>query len=112
MRSKTVDTKSCSTCIHALLGVYEEPCVDCERLDKYEDARDCGVPIGVLDTQVGGSHYQLPIQPIDFIVKNDISYREGNAIKYITRHKDKNGAEDIKKAIHYLQMILEEYGNE
>jgi len=59
--------------------------------------------------QEGGTHYQLPIQPIDYIVKNDIPYREGNVIKYVTRHKNKNGAEDIRKAIHYLEMILEDY---
>ena len=59
--------------------------------------------------QVGGTHYQVPIQPIEYIVKNDIPYREGNVIKYVTRHKSKNGAEDIKKAIHYLEMILEDY---
>lgn len=62
-----------------------------------------------LNTQVGGSHYQLPIQPVDYIVKNNLGYREGNVIKYVTRHKDKNGAEDLIKAIHYLEMILEEY---
>lgn len=61
------------------------------------------------DTQVGGSHYQGAIQPIDFIVKNDIPYREGNAIKYIYRHRNKNGVEDLKKAIHYLQMIIDDY---
>lgn len=62
------------------------------------------------DTQVGGSHYQLPIQPIDYIVKNNIGYREGNAIKYITRHKLKgSGKEDLLKAVHYLEMIIEEY---
>lgn len=66
-----------------------------------------GIP--ALDTQVGGSHYQMPIQPIEFIVKNDIPYREGNAIKYICRHKKKNGKQDIEKAIHYLQMVLEDY---
>lgn len=65
----------------------------------------------VLSTQVGGDHYQLPIQPIDYIVKNSIPFREGNAIKYITRHATKNGAEDIKKAIHYLEMVLEDYKN-
>ena len=61
--------------------------------------------------QVGGSHYQLPIQPIDYIVQNDIPYREGNAIKYITRHRSKNGKQDIEKAIHYLEMILEDYND-
>ena len=59
--------------------------------------------------QVGGNHYQLPIEPIDYIVKNELGYREGNVVKYVTRHKKKNGAEDIKKAIHYLEMILKDY---
>lgn len=59
--------------------------------------------------QVGGNHYDMPIQPIQFIVKNKLGYREGNVIKYVCRHAKKNGAEDIKKAIHYLEMILEEY---
>ncbi len=62
-----------------------------------------------LDKQEGGGHYLLPIQPIEFIVKNDLPFREGNVIKYVTRHQSKNGAEDIKKAIHYLEMILEDY---
>lgn len=69
-------------------------------------------PVRALDTQVGGGHYKdMKIQPIEFIVENNISYREGNAIKYICRHKNKNGVEDIKKAIHYLEMIKEEYEN-
>ena len=65
--------------------------------------------MSVKDTQVGGSHYQLAIQPIDFIVKNDIPFREANVIKYVTRHREKNGPQDIEKAIHYLKMILEDY---
>ena len=65
--------------------------------------------MSVKETQVGGSHYQLEIQPIDFIVKNNIPFREANVIKYVTRHREKNGKQDIEKAIHYLQMILEDY---
>ena len=65
--------------------------------------------MSVLDKQEGGSHYDFPIQPIEYIVKNEMGYREGNVVKYVTRHQLKNGAEDIKKAIHYLEMILEEY---
>lgn len=59
--------------------------------------------------QVGGDHYQLPIQPIDYIVQNDIPYREANIIKYVTRYKNKNGLEDLKKAQHYLEMLIEEF---
>ena len=54
-----------------------------------------------LETQVGGKHYQLTIQPIEYTNKNKLSFNQGNIIKYITRHKEKNGVEDIKKVIHY-----------
>ena len=70
------------------------------------------VPVKATDKQEGGEHYKLPIQPIEYITKNKLGYMEGNVIKYVTRHKSKNGAEDIRKAIHYLEMILEsEYAN-
>tara|TARA_R110000787_G_scaffold146605_1_gene260357 strand:- start:33 stop:422 length:390 start_codon:yes stop_codon:yes gene_type:complete len=60
------------------------------------------------DEQVGGSHYKdCAIQPIDYIVKNKLDFLEGNVVKYITRHKEKDGPEDIKKVIHYAQLILE-----
>lgn len=61
------------------------------------------------EKQIGGNHYNLPIQPIDYIVKNNLGYREGNVIKYVSRHKNKNGKEDILKAIHYLEMIIGDY---
>lgn len=59
--------------------------------------------------QVGGSHYsQYKIQPKDFIKANRLGWDEANAVKYIVRHRDKGGVEDIKKAIHYLEMLLED----
>ena len=62
----------------------------------------------VWDKQHGGSHYQkYKIQPSKFVVENELLYPEGCAIKYIIRHRDKNGKEDILKAIHFLEMILE-----
>ena len=58
--------------------------------------------------QIGGSHYKdMAIQPADFINKNKLLFAEGNAIKYICRHKLKGKQKDIEKAIHYLEMILE-----
>lgn len=57
--------------------------------------------------QVGGSHYQLPIEPVDYIMQNGLTYLQGNVIKYITRYKNKNGKEDLLKAIHYIEMIIE-----
>lgn len=63
-----------------------------------------------LHRQVGGNHYlNMPIQPRVFIRKNKLGYYEGQAIRYICRHDKKNGREDIEKAIHYLEFILEEY---
>jgi len=65
-----------------------------------------------LETQVGGTHYKdLKIQPIEFIHANNLGFMEGCIVKYAARHKQKNGAEDIKKVIHYAQLILKlEYG--
>lgn len=68
--------------------------------------------MSALEKQVSGSHYKdFPIQPVEFIHKNGVGFCVGNVIKYILRYKEKNGAEDIKKAIHYCQLLLEmEYG--
>ena len=58
--------------------------------------------------QIGGSHYKdMVIQPADFINKNKLLFSEGNAIKYICRHQSKGKLQDIKKAMHYLEMIIE-----
>ncbi len=66
--------------------------------------------MSALDKQEGGSHYKdMAIQPVEFIVKNEIPYREANVIKYVARHATKNGAQDIEKAIHYLEMIRDDY---
>lgn len=65
------------------------------------------------DKQIGGDHYRLlKIQPSEYIYSNGLGWHEGNAIKYITRHRIKGGRADIEKAIHYLQLLLEiEYDN-
>lgn len=78
-----------------------------------EIARTEGVQLtNALNKQVGGNHYaSMAIQPVEFIVLNEMGFLEGNIIKYICRHQDKNGAEDIKKAIHYCELLLEiKYG--
>ena len=62
----------------------------------------------VWDKQHGGSHYQkFKIQPSKFVVENELLFPEGCAIKYICRHRLKGKKEDILKAIHFLEMILE-----
>lgn len=61
-----------------------------------------------LDKQVSGNHYKdCGIQPIEYIHANGLSYLEGNVIKYTTRHSKKNKEQDVLKAIHYLELILE-----
>jgi hypothetical protein len=60
------------------------------------------------EIQVGGTHYKgKSIQPWDYIAANDIGYFEGNIIKYISRWKDKGGVDDLKKARHYLDKLIE-----
>ena len=67
-----------------------------------------GITYESLDKQIGGKHYRnMKIQPAEFINENKLLFAEGNDIKYICRHQNKGKADDIKKAIHYLEMILE-----
>ena len=62
----------------------------------------------VWDKQHGGSHYQkYKIQPSKFVVENELLYPEGCAIKYIIRHRDKGKKQDLLKAIHFIEMIIE-----
>ena len=67
-----------------------------------------------LDKQVGGNHYKkFKIQPVEFAMANNLNYCQGNAIKYICRYKDKNGLQDLEKAKHYIDLIIQmEYSNE
>jgi hypothetical protein len=61
-----------------------------------------------LEKQVKGDHYKrFIIQPAEFINVNNLAYAEGNVIKYVCRHRFKGKKEDIEKAIHYLEMIIE-----
>ena len=69
------------------------------------------VTLGELDAyekQIGGSHYQkYKIQPSKFVIENELLYPEGCVIKYIIRHRDKGKKQDLLKAIHFIEMILE-----
>lgn len=58
--------------------------------------------------QVGGDHYrQRAVQPWDYIAANGIGFFEGNVIKYVSRWQDKGGVEDLHKARHYLDKLIE-----
>lgn len=71
-------------------------------------------PASALATQVAGDHYKkLVIQPVEFCQKNKLTYCESAVVKYVCRHREKKGAEDIRKAIHFLELLLElEYPTE
>lgn len=94
-------------------GCYLQSCVlyGCQRGEEDRPAKDAN---GALSSQVGGQHYKdMAIQPVEFIHANNIGYLEGNVLKYIVRHKAKNGEQDVRKALHYCQLILKmQYGKD
>ena len=62
--------------------------------------------------QVGGAHYSImSIQPIEYIAANNMGFCEGNVVKYVSRYKEKNGVEDLEKAKHYLQILIDKERN-
>jgi len=66
-----------------------------------------------LDRQVGGNHYKdLAIQPIEYIHANNIPFIEGCIIKYVSRWRNKNGVNDLEKAKHFLDMLIELEGKQ
>lgn len=79
-----------------------EPMLDFDVYPKEENNQ------AATDKQVGGSHYQLPIQPIEYILANGLGYCEANVVKYVSRWRNKGGVQDLKKAIHYLEMLIEQ----
>lgn len=60
------------------------------------------------EKQVDGNHYaKLKIQPMAYCLHNNLNYGQSNAIKYITRYKDKNGIQDLEKAIHCIELLIQ-----
>lgn len=57
--------------------------------------------------QVGGSHYHIPISPLEIIEANNLYFFEGSVLKYLLRYRKKNGVQDLQKAIHYLEKMIE-----
>ena len=61
-----------------------------------------------LSVQVGGNHYKTKaIQPVEYCMANEIGFMEGSVIKYVTRWKDKGGVDDLRKARHFLDMLID-----
>ena len=59
------------------------------------------------DRQIGGDHYKdMAIQPFEFISKNELTFFQGNVVKYVCRYKRKNGIQDLEKIIHYCELEI------
>lgn len=70
-------------------------------------------PVRALDTQEGGNHYKsLKIQPVEYIHANNLGYCEACVIKYVTRWRSKNGIEDLRKAQHFIDLLIELEGSQ
>ena len=64
--------------------------------------------MSALEKQYGGNHYKkYAIQPVEYAMLNNLNYCQANAIKYITRYSDKGGIEDLRKAIHNIEILIE-----
>ena len=73
-----------------------------------EQLRNMDIPRLADEEQVGGDHYKnKAIQPWDYIASNNLGYLEGCVIKYVSRYKEKGGIQDLQKAAHYLQKLME-----
>ncbi len=61
-----------------------------------------------LKKQIGGNHYKkYKIQPIEFILQNKLDFCQGSVIKYVLRFKEKGGVEDLLKAKHYIELLID-----
>ena len=115
--------QDCNTCRHEAKAITELPCNVCKSFHCWqprvsiddatpeqwnEAARSVTTTPTANDTQVGGDHYKMHgIQPWDFIASNGIGYFEGNIIKYVSRWRHKGGVQDLEKARHYLDKLIE-----
>ena len=78
-----------------------------ERLKNTRQSEQEKTTMNELKIQIGGNHYKsMNIQPIEFIYQNSIPYHEANVIKYVCRHKSKNGKQDLLKARHYIDLLI------
>jgi len=77
-------------------------------MSKTNGKEQSGAVVSAFNVQCGGDHYKdMPIQPVEFIHRNGIPFIEGSVIKYVARWRKKNGVEDLKKARHFLGLLIE-----
>ena len=80
-----------------------------QKVATFDESGNLQILSSAYSTQIGGDHYKkYKIQPLEYIVTNRINFLEGNIIKYVTRWRDKGGVEDLLKARHYLDVLIEE----
>lgn len=90
-------------------GFGNDPVESCWTPAKDVPTPDTTSNSSAFKTQVGGQHYKTyAIQPLQYILANKLSFAEGNVVKYTTRWKEKGGVQDLKKARHYLDMMIED----
>ena len=89
-------------------------CAHCDYLLDWRDFLDDGKELpAALDIQIGGNHYKdYAIQPIEFFMANKLTYDVCATIKYVMRHQNKNGKEDLEKAKHTIDIMIEHYYGE
>ena len=99
--SSTVNQDDVEKRVHARLKAIEEGKARKAELERVEKTI-------ALDTQVGGNHYQsMKIQPIEYTMANKMNPLQHTVIKYVSRYQAKNGIEDLKKAIHSLELLIQ-----
>lgn len=68
----------------------------------------CGTPKSAMDIQIGGNHYKkMKIQPMEYSMANNLDAMQHTIIKYVSRFRDKNGIEDLEKAKHTIDMLID-----
>lgn len=101
-------------CVGIVDNIYMMDASDVELLETSDQPKEETKLYNPLIAQEGGGHYKnRGIQPLEYTMQNNLSFCEGNVVKYISRYKDKNGIEDLAKVIHYaLLASYEEYGEQ
>ena len=86
---------------------YQDECQHCAVVEDMVRASEL-MQKAALDVQVGGDHYRKKaIQPVQYCMANGIGFMEGSVIKYVSRWRDKGGVQDLEKARHFLDILIE-----
>lgn len=93
------------------MNIVQDTAAPTDMLEPHREEEVSGKPAS-LSQQVGGSHYKdMAIQPIEYITKNKLDFPQGCIVKYISRYRNKNKDQDVRKVIHFAKLILQlEYG--